>query len=478
MGQIAMANRMKSEPISPGNGKPAGLIAVARQAFQALSSIATRAAVSAYLGKSYGGDRDIYTALGYNKTPVYRDYYSHYLRQDVARAIIDVPVRASWRKIPLVSESEADETEFEKAWTGMSQALDIWHYFSRVDRLAGIGEYAVMLIGFDDVAQLAEPVRRAGKVLYLMPYSQENAVISTYVTDSKDARFGLPSAYSVRMRSVLGAAASTQQIVHWSRIIHVAEDTLDDDVLGLPKLQPVLNRLQNLELVAGGSAEMFWRGAFPGLEFHLPETARLGTQTEALMEAEIEEYIHGLKRYIRTVGMDVKAIEQQLSDPSPHVSVFLDLICAAARIPKRILLGSERGELASTQDESNWYAGIDDRRRLHCEPNILRAFIIRCQDVGVLPATPDGYQVRWPDLMAQDDKTKAEVANMKSSALSQYVSSGAETLMPPAFFLQHVMGFDRDQMDQLEEIQNKFDNLANGSGMREPEPDPVSGGVG
>ena len=49
--------------------------------------------------------------------------------------------------------------------------------------------------------------------------------------------------------------------VHASRVLHVAEDCLDDDVYGIPRLKPVFDRLDDLLKVVGGSAEFFLRGA-------------------------------------------------------------------------------------------------------------------------------------------------------------------------------------------------------------------------
>ena len=45
---------------------------------------------------SYDGSRDIYKALGYPKEITWQNYWARYGRQDIAKAIIDRPVKASW----------------------------------------------------------------------------------------------------------------------------------------------------------------------------------------------------------------------------------------------------------------------------------------------------------------------------------------------------------------------------------------------
>jgi len=238
--------------------------------------------------------------------------------------------------------------------------------------------------------------------------------------------------------------------VHHTRIIHVAEDLLESNVEGTPRLQAILNRLQDLDLIVGGSAEMFWRGAFPGYGFKLDENVTIGTQDLDALKAEIEEYMHNLKRYIRLRGMSVENLSMQVADPTGHAKIVLELIACATRIPMRILMGSERGELASSQDEKNWLTTVDARRRLHCEPSLLRPYIDRLIDVGILPKPVKGYTVEWPDLMVPSEKDMAEVGAIRSKALKDYVSGmGADQVLPPEIFMKKVMGFTKDEIDQI-----------------------------
>ena len=70
------------------------------------------------MGFQYGGDRDLYEALGYKTILTYDDFKARYNRQDIAKAIIDRPVNATWQGDLKIVESDDDkETALEKGWS-------------------------------------------------------------------------------------------------------------------------------------------------------------------------------------------------------------------------------------------------------------------------------------------------------------------------------------------------------------------------
>ena len=441
----------KSAKSGPSESK---LVTLSQEDFYALSAAAVRAAISARLGKSYGTSRDIYDALGYTKDPTFADYLSRYKRQGLAKTVINKPVEQSWLKAPRVLEPDVDESVFETAWTELVAKRRIYHYMSRVDKLAGVGTYAVLMLGVDDNRPFEEPLERATELLYLTPVSMLNAEIVEYDEDQISERFALPNIYKIKF---LTGTKVKEVKVHHSRLIHIAEECLDDNVEGTPQLEAILNDLQNLDLVIGGGAEMFWRGAFPGYGFKIDENFSAQAQDLEALQTEIESYMHGLKRYLKLKGVTVSGMDQQLSDPSGNASTIIDLIAAATGIPKRILMGSERGELASSQDKQTWLDMIDARRRQHCEPLILRPFIDRLITCGILPTPATGYTVEWPDLMIASDKEQAEVAESRAKALKTYMESGGDIYIPPEAFLQKVMGFSVDDIEEFRMMLEQVD---------------------
>jgi len=437
---------------------------VLNQLIAATSAMVTRAELAAKLGKSFDGDRDLYEALGYKVSPDFNDFMARYTRQDIAKAVIDKPVNASWRLKPVITESDdAESTPFEKAWNDLVKDRKVFHYLRRVDRLSRIGQYGVLMMGFDDVEDTSDfklPVEGERRLLYLRPYTQGNAVVESRVIDKSDERYGLPETYKITTKNLgtLSGSGTSNIIVHHTRVLHIAEDLVEDDESAEPALKVILNRLHDLELLSGGSAEMFWRGAFPGMAFMMDKDANPAAQTLADIKDNIEDYVHKLQRSLRLQGIDVKQLAPAVADPSNHIDVQLTLISAATGIPKRILLGSERGELASSQDERNWNMRVDERRSDYVEPMILRPFIDRMIEYGVLPEPADGYDVEWPELSSPTEKEKAEVSKQKTDTLVAYSNSAnAQLIIPQDVYLRKIMGFDQEEMAAIEEIQGEIE---------------------
>ena len=227
----------------------------------------------------------------------------------------------------------------------------------------------------------------------------------------------------------------------------------------------------DLEKLTGGSAEMFWRGARPGYQGRLDEGFTMTTEMLTDLQEQIDEYEHNLRRILINEGLDMKALATQVSDPTQHVDVQIQMISAITGIPKRILTGSERGELASTQDRESWSGLIQFRREEFVEPLIVRPFIDRCVQYGVLPvATDEGYTMVWDDPFALSSLEKAEVGRTRAAAMKEYASMpAAEAIIPPNAFLELFLGFSADQIELVNTLRAQM--IA--EEVRDFEPEPV-----
>lgn len=446
------------------------------QKLRVLGEQLVRSRIASYLGMSFSGARDLYEVLGYSRDIKFEEYWNIYTRGCLGKRIIHAPVDTTWSgDVSVYENQEPDETEFEKAWKALDEQLHIIPKLTRFDVLASLGRYAVLFLGFDDNKEFDQPLENSTKrkLLYLQAYHEGSAEIIEWEQDPKNVRFGMPKIYQLSLNLPGAPLSMAKTRVHHTRIIHLAEGLLENDVFGTPRLQSVFNRVQDLEKLAGGSAEMFWQGALGGKAFKTADGATLSPQTAEDLQIEIDEYIHGLRRYLRLQNMDVQDIAPAVSDPKGHIDTQLDLIAGDTGIPKRILVGSERGELASSQDETNWLNRIQERRKRYAEPFILRTFVDLLIKHGVLPTPKDGYQVFWPDLWSSSETEKATTAKIKSEAIATYVGAmGADQVVPPEFFLEEVMGFDTDQIDRIKEILKTEEIELD----LEPEPLPGTGG--
>lgn len=416
------------------------------------SMIVARANLAAKLGQHYGGDRDVYQALGYETTLNYQDFLSRYVRQDIAKAIIDRPVKATWQgELELIESEEADKTPFEKAWNDLNRKLKLRTLLSRVDKLTGIGRYGALLLGLDDVNKIEDfekPVRSgARKLLYVKPFGEESAKILIYESDPTNPRYGMPLIYSIEVADV-SSGSSTVVRVHHSRVIHVTDDNLESEVYGTPRLEAVYNRLMDLEKLIGGDAEMFWRGARPGYQGNVDKDYQMTSTTKDDLKEQIDEYENGLRRILINEGVDLKALAQQIADPLNHVQAQLQMISAVTGIPIRILTGSERGELASTQDAGEWKTYVQSRREDHAEPKIIRPFVDRLVELKILPTPEEYYRVDWLDLFSISEKERVEIGKSRANSIREYTTNPmAEALVPADLFLEIGLGLTQMQID-------------------------------
>lgn len=421
-----------------------------------LLNFPSRAEFGQLLGQQFGGDRDIYKAAGYPVVVEAGKYDGMYRRNDIAKRIINAFPDSTWRGSPQVIENEEDvETEFEIAFKLMVKERKLWYYLKKADRFAGIGNYSLILLGFDDGKKLHEEVAlgSADKLLFMQVYKQTSCSIKIFEDDSQSERFGQPKMYEIEIKNfnTFSESSDTNQtkLVHWSRIIHVAEDTQENDWEGTPRLEIVLNRLYDLEKIMAGGAENFWRSGFPGLNLNMSELAKELTDSQKTdLDTEIKQYMHGLSRVLRTRGIEASELAQTVNNPEAHVDSELKLISGATGIPIRILVGSERGELASTQDRENWKERIDERRETFAEPFALRPFIDRNIDAGTLPAV-DEYSIKWPEMDQLSRHDEAAIAATITAALASYVSNGADQVIPLFHFLTMILGFDQKETEEL-----------------------------
>jgi len=426
--------------------------------FKTLSVVADRMRLSSDLGKQYDGDRDLYDSLGWTKEPDFATYNNHYKRNSIAKSVINAPVDATFAGDITIQlgdgTAEEQDHPFLTKWDELYKGLNLKDYFVRVDKLAGIFQFAVLRLGFKDGQDSMQPVSNGVELIYVSPYSQCNADVKSEVNDQEDPRYGQPQMYTLTPTTQNTANGSKD--VHWSRIIHVAEGLLEDEVFGTPRLEAVLNNLDNLNKIVGGSAEMYWRGAFPGYGFKIDPEAQMMDEDTVNMATEIDNMLLGLKRYIKLQGVDIQQLEPQVADPRGHVEVQVDMISGTSRIPKRILIGSERGELASTQDRDNWHDVIQSRRENYAEPMIVRALIDRLIEYKVLPFV-DSYTVEWPDLAEQSASEAADIAVKKMEALNKYVTGlGADEVFPIEIFLAEIMGASDDMITRIMEIRDQM----------------------
>lgn len=436
---------------------------------RALSDFVGRAVYASKAGMTFGGERDLFEALGYKPKLSTEDYRERFERNGIAARCVDALPKATWRNGAEIIQDDDPETttDFEEAWDTLQKRLNVWSILLRADILAGLGQYAVVLIGAP--GDLEEPLEKVkiDDILYLSPFSEKDALIEKIDEEKTSPRFGMPELYNFGRIIPSSTSKGTRvrsdatRKVHWSRVLHIADGVLDEQIYGTPRLKNIWNYLDDLEKVSGSGSEAYWLRVHQGIQFNVDKDLQMNTTELSDFKEQVEEFSHGLRRHMRTRGMDINVLGSDVSPFSQQVDAILALISGSTGIPKRILVGSEMGHLASTQDRNNWHERIEDRRTEYADPWVVRPFINRLMGMTALP-TVDEYEVRWPHITKMDEGERADVAVKLAGIKGDEVITGPEIRdrilqLPP---LDKVIDLDDDTV--LE---------GDGSGTKLPEVD-------
>lgn len=357
------------------------------------SDLLSRMNLARLAGMMFGGKRDLYKVFGYKEILTFTDYHQKYERQDIAKRIVNAPASATWRNPPVLKAPQ----QFLTDWQDLEKRLKLWGEIERVDRLAGLGQYAILLLGINDGKSLETPVAKDynNELIYVKPYAQPSVQILDLEDDMSSPRYGLPRMYQLKsskndMSLIEGNTVSfkfKEQKVHWSRVVHVAEDCLESNFLGTPRLKGVYNLLDDLLKVSGGTSETYWLASNRGMQIDIDKDAQLTEDDAQDLSDEVDEYQHELRRVLRTRGVTVKPLGGQTPDPKNTFDMIISLLSGSTGIPKRVLTGSEAGQLASDQDRANWADRIKERRTTFAEPNVLLPLLTQLINAGILPDT-------------------------------------------------------------------------------------------
>jgi len=417
--------------------------------------------------------RDIDAECGYPKNISSEQYEYLYAREGIAERVVNIFPEESWSMDPTVHDSEIDtkDSTFNEAITELDDTNNIFSYLERADKLSGVGCFGVILLGLSDGQELSKPVEgvnektgeittsKEHKLTFLRVFDQSLVEIKTWVTDQSSPRFGQPESYNLGFASLSQANSTQTQVdqtvdvqVHWSRIIHLADNRQTSEICGVPRLQKVYNRIYDLRKILSGSGEMFWKGAFPGLSLETaPDVSGDVEFDQESLDDEMASYQNGLKRYLALAGVSVKSLAPQVSDPTAHAMINLKFIAISLGIPFRVFVGSEEAQLAGAQDALAWNKRLKRRQDKYVSPLVVRPFIDRLIAFNILPPpAQDSYEVTWPDLNTVTDDEKAKVAKTKTEALKLYSDSAtAQTFVPPKEFLTLFLGLTESVADEL-----------------------------
>lgn len=393
-------------------------------------------------GTTHNGSRDLYEVFGYSRNPTFMECMVKFTRQGVAGRIIDAPASALWTDPPQIT---SNDTAWDQTWKDICVQTHLWERVGRADRLAGIGKYSILLIGFNDGLPLDKPVNAAKvrtqkkKILYIQPYSIESAKIEKLLDNPQHEHHMQPEMYKINPKSDINPLSQPEGTkgpnvaqhlapfnVHYSRIVHVCENPLENEIYGNPRLERVFNLLDDLLKVTGGTAETFWLAGNRGMQIDIDKELALNDTDEKALSDEIEEYIHNLRRVIRTRGVKINNLGADVPDPTGTYNVIIQELAGGTGIPRRILTGSEAGQLASEQDRANWADRVVERRTEFGTPRVIFPLINRLTIGGALTikdANTFTITIHWPEAYHLSPLEKAQTAAQHARSATNFAKA-------------------------------------------------------
>lgn len=397
--------------------------------------------IGSMLGMSHDGKRNLYDIFGYpselSGTAGFEVMYRYSRREGIANRISWGVAKTSWRDGFEVFESTEKEAEqiLGDELTALAKA-GLNKKIEQADILNRIGRFAVLYVGVPDGLDPDQPIGTvAGNPdavldkMFFVPYAYDGITISQQVQDATDPRFGLPEFYQLQRQSrgdtdkdnTAGAIK-----VHWSRIIHLNENALDSDIEGMGALEPIFNRILDLDKTCGGSAEAYFRNAKGKIAYEIDEKFAAGLLTDPKAKAAFQEgaekYTNEMQDFTVAAGANVKTLPTPHASPLDTVKVSLWAISGYSGIPLRVLTGEGAGQLAGSEDQLAYNQLIKDRQRLVCSFWIVRLFEI-LQAAGMLKDLPETYDIRFPVQEAATEKQKAENGSKKADTVLKLVQA-------------------------------------------------------
>lgn len=452
-------------------------------AFMVASNEATSISRSAIANRMNGGSdprRNLNDECGYPESTNHVDYLDMFLSDGMATKVVSYYPNECFAVEPEIYESEDPAlTPFEAKLKLLKRNhnTNLLHYVHRLDVQSGIGRFGILLMGFNDKKKLSEPLfdiddvgepimqpDRPLELTYLRVFHEGQAKISKWVDDETNPRNGQPEMYSVQLADTSSLNAPMEGVqqpkkketeVHWTRVIHAADNRTTSEVYGVERLRNVFNRILDLNKILGSSAEMFYKGGFPGLSIELDPRALEALNIEIdfdAVEDEMEAYMNGLQRYIALIGMRATSLAPQVANPKDHIEVQIQAIAMAMDVPLRIFIGSESGQLASGQDAKKNNRKVHWRQLSYVTNLLLRPLIDRLIVVGTLPMPAAGlrdYEIEWPDLNLPDEDEQSQIADRRAACMMKYVTSGAWMIMQPSDFFLRIMGLPQAEVDSI-----------------------------
>ena len=414
-----------------------------------LVNAAQRSLQAMFPGYFFGAQKHNHAAdFGYPDQVSFELAFDAYCRNPLARAAVDKTVGKTWEDNPFLQEFQRDGTEDgdqgeTKAEADIRQRfadLRIWQHLAECDRRGLVGAYSGLILRFADNQPFKAPVTRVpGGLLGLVeviPAWEGQLTVSEWDTDEASETYGQPKMFSFAESAVGQQKQPRTFMIHPDRVIVWSRD---GTLTGRSALEPGYNALLDMEKIRGGGGEGFWKNAKSGLSLEIDKDAKIESMAAAMgvgvtdvvdkIDEQVEGFNKGFDKSLLLQG--IKATPMQVTLPSPEhfFAVAAQSFAASWSIPMKVLIGSQTGERASTEDSEEWAKVNMGRRKDTAIPGVM-ALVNRLERVGILPERD--WHLDWTSLLDPSPNEQLErvermaTVNDKMRASGELVFTGDE----------------------------------------------------
>ena len=397
-----------------------------------------------YFGAS--AKHDHYADFGYPQDVDFLKAYRAYTRNGIANAAVEKTVGKTWEDNPFLQEFQRDgtvkgsveETQLEAKIRQRFEDLRLWQRLAETDRRSLVGSYSGAILRLADDKRFEESVDTVPGglegLVEIIPAWEGQLEVAEYETDEAHPNYGQPSMFQFNEAAVDGGKQPRSFRVHPDRVIVWSRD---GTVNGRSLLEPGYNDLVTLEKISGAGGEGFWKNAksAPVLEVDKEADPKrmadaMGIEPEDMADAmddQVTAWQKGFDSLLMLQGIQAKTLSVSLPSPEHFFAVALQGFAASVLMPVKILVGSQTGERASTEDAAEWSKTAMSRRRSQTMPNIME-LVNRLERFRILPEKD--WFLSWSDLTEASMIEKIERAD-KMADVNKKMEGGGELVFLP-----------------------------------------------
>lgn len=391
-----------------------------------------RSIQSLLTGLNHNGNRDYNSTFGYPDEIDFTLCHEMYKRNGIASRVINSFPEDCWRVAPsLIDVSQKDKdvgSEEEIEIQTLANRINLFGKFQSGHILSLIGRYSIAVVQVADGKLATEQLvlNSTDDIERIEVFSEKSIQITKYDNNPTSKRFGLPVEYTINSYDLNGNRGQSFT-VNYTRVVHLSPNKLESLVYSEYYLADVFNLLLDLAKVSGSASETYWLNGRGFMIGQIDSNGRLSSEDKQALSEAYEDSLNGNKRYL----INNNTVNKYLDMPIPRdtdkiFNILISQIGGTKGYPKRKLIGTENGVLASSQDEASYDAQVDSIKNGFCT-EIIKGFLTLLQDAGLYKGIEFG--VVWEDTNKEEEKTIAETANIKMNTLAIWKDKGLENII-------------------------------------------------